>query len=56
LIQPRANATKQVISEEKNALSRIAAGFVEDFDSKTPPDISLQVMQQWMQMPDVQQR
>jgi len=56
VIQPRANATKQVIAEEKNALSRIAAGFVEDFDSKTPPDISMQVMQQWMQMPDVQQR
>lgn len=56
VIQPRSNATQQVVSEEKNALSRIFAGFVEDFNPKTPPDIAGQIMQQWMQMPDVVQR
>ena len=56
VIQPRANATQQVVSEEKNALSRLFSGFVEDFNPKTPPDIAQQVMQQWMQMPDVTQR
>jgi hypothetical protein len=56
VIMPRQTATQQVVSEEKNALSRIFAGFVEDFDPKTPPDIAEQVMIQWMQMPDVTQR
>jgi len=56
VIMPRQTATVQVVSEEKSALSRLFSGFVEDFDPKTPPDIAMQVMQQWMQMPDVQQR
>ena len=56
VIQPRSNATQQVVSDEKNSLSRIFSGFMEDFDPKTPPDVAMQVMQQWMQMPDVQQR
>lgn len=56
VIQPRQNATQQIVSEEKSALSRLFAGFVEDFNPKTPPEIAMQVMQQWMSMPDVQQR
>jgi len=56
VIQPRAAATAQVVAEEKNSLSRIFSGFVEDFDPKTPPEIAMQVLTQWMQMPDVAQR
>lgn len=53
IIQPKDVSTQKLVVDEKDALAKIFAGFEEDIKLGTPPQLGLQVMQQWMQQPDV---
>ena len=54
IISPKENATQRTVKEVKDTISRAAAGFDESIDLNTPPDIGMQVIQQFTQAPDVQ--
>lgn len=56
IVRPQAAGTEQAVKEEKDALTKIYSGFDEDIKLGAPPQIGLQVMQQWAQSPDVMQR
>lgn len=55
-IKPEDASIEEAVTEEKSALSKIYSGFEEDIDLRAPPQIGLQVMQQWIQSPDVSNR
>lgn len=56
IITPKAAATEKVVTEVKDTITRAAAGFNEDIKLGTPPDIGMQVIQQFASDPSVQQR
>lgn len=56
IIQPDSVGTQKAVSQEQGDLSQIFAGIAKNIDISAPPDIGLQVMQQWMQQPDVAAR
>jgi len=56
IIRPENVGTAQAVKEEKDALSKIFAGFDEDITLGAPPQIGMQVIQQWAQTPDIMQR
>lgn len=56
IIQPRENATQQVVAEVQSDLSQLYGGVPKDIKLGTPPDLALQIAQNWMQQPDVSQR
>jgi hypothetical protein len=56
IILPKDAAAERFVNEEKQALSQIYSGFDEDIKEGSPPQMGIQVMQQYMQAPDVQQR
>lgn len=56
IIQPKDVSTQRLVSDEKDSLTKIFGGFDEDIKIGTPPQIGIQVMQEWIQQPDIQQR
>lgn len=56
ILQPASVGTQQIISDEQTDLAKLFAGMNVNIKIGTPPQIGLQVMQNWMQSPDVQQR
>ncbi len=57
VLQPSSVGTQKVVSDEQGDLAQIYAGVNKDIKVGTPPQLGLQVMQQWLQgAPDVQQR
>lgn len=56
IITPKAAATEKVVGEIKDTVVRAMAGFDESIKLGTPPDIGLQVIQQFVQNPGVQQK
>ena len=55
-IMPKESGQQKAVDEEKNALSKLFAGFNDDINLGSSPQIGLQVMQEWGQSPDVVQR
>jgi hypothetical protein len=57
IIKPKETATSQAIDAEQQAISQLATGIAKDYDPAiTPPELAMQVLQQFMQQPDVAQR
>lgn len=56
IIQPKPQATQQIISKVQEDLTQISAGIQKNFQPGTPPQLALQVIQQWVQQQDVAQR
>lgn len=56
VIRPAASGQKQVIDAVQDDLTKIAAGFNVNSKIGTPPQLAQQVMQNFAQAPDVQQR
>ena len=56
IIMPKEQATQQIIQKVKGDLQQIYSGIPTDFTPGTPPQLALQVIQTWMQQPDVAQR
>lgn len=56
ILQPASVGTQQVINDEQTDLAKIFAGMNVNIKPGTPPQLGLQVMQNWLQSPDVQQR
>jgi hypothetical protein len=55
-ILPQEAGQAKAVSEEQAACSKLYSGMDVDIDLGSSPQIGQQVMQQWMQSPDVQQR
>ena len=56
IIQPKDTATQQVVNDVKNTVTQAAAGFDSDIKLGTPPDLGMQVLNQFLQSQDTQQR
>lgn len=56
IIQPAEVGTQQVVNDEHADLAQIYAGIPKDIKIGTPPQIGLQVIQQYVSGPDVQQK
>lgn len=56
IIQPVSAGQQKVVEEEQNDLAQIFAGINKNIKIGTPPQLGLQVIQQYLQSPDVQQR
>lgn len=55
-IKPEDASIQEAMAEEKTALTKIYGGFEEDIDLRAPPQIGLQVIQQWVQSEDIANR
>jgi len=56
VIRPAAAGQQQVIDQVQEDLTKIAAGFNVNAKPQTPPQLAQQVLQNYAQAPDVQQR
>lgn len=56
VVLPATSGQQQVVSQVQGDLSQIYSGIEKDIKLGTPPQLGQQVMQQWMQQPDIQQR
>ena len=56
IIQPVSAGQQKVVEEEQSDLAQIFAGINKNIKIGTPPQLGLQVIQQYLQSPDVQQR
>lgn len=56
VLEPQEEASQKAVEEEKSALSRIFAGMDEDVKQGTPPELSLGVINEYVQSPDIQAR
>lgn len=57
ILRPASVGTQQVINEQQNDLAKLSAGINVNVKPGTPPQIGMQVLQNWIQgAPDVQQR
>jgi hypothetical protein len=56
IIMPKDAATQQIITRVQNDLSQIYGGIEKSITPGTPPQLGMQVVQQWGQQQDVQQR
>ncbi len=56
IIEPKPQATQQIISKVQDDLTQISAGIQKNFTPGTPPQLALQVIQAWVQQQDVAQR
>ena len=56
IIQPVSEGQQKVVNDEHNDLAQIFAGIPKNIRVGTPPQLGLQVIQQYLQQPDVQQR
>jgi hypothetical protein len=56
IIRPVKAGQQQVVNDEQQDLAQIFAGIPKNIRIGTPPQLGLQVIQQYLQQPDVQQR
>lgn len=57
ILQPASIGTQQVVEQQQSDLAKLAAGINVNVKPGTPPQLAMQVMQNWLQgAPDVQQR
>lgn len=56
LIEPKEVAQAKFMEEEKGALSQLFAGFDNDIKPGSPPDLGMQMIQQYAQIPDIATR
>ena len=56
VILPADTSQKQTIAQVQGDLAEIYAGIPHDMKPGTPPQLAMQVIQQYMQQPDIQQR
>ncbi len=57
ILQPASVGQQKIVADEQNDLSQIFSGFNKDIKIGTPPQLGMQVIQQWIRgSPDVQQR
>lgn len=56
IILPKETAAQKVVTDTKDTVARAMAGFDEDLLLGTPPEMASQVIQQFVQSPDVQQK
>lgn len=56
IVQPKDTATQQAVQGVQSDLAQMFSGVNHDIKIGTPPQIGLQVIQQYMASPDVQQR
>jgi aspartate/tyrosine/aromatic aminotransferase len=56
IIRPAKAGQQQVVNDEQQDLAQIFAGIPKNIRIGTPPQLGLQVIQQYLQQPDVQQR
>lgn len=56
IIQPQSVGAQKAAKDMKDTIAKASAGFDEDIQLGTPPQIGQQVMQQYVQAPDVQFR
>ena len=56
VVQPKESGTQQVVDQVQNDLTQIFAGIAKDIKLGTPPELAMQVVQQYVQGQDVQQR
>lgn len=56
IIMPKTQATQQIISKVQGDLVDISGGVGKNYTPGTPPQLALQVIQQWLGQSDVQQR
>lgn len=56
ILQPASVGTQQIVNDEQGDLAQLFAGINKDIKPGTPPQLGLQVMQNWLQAPDVQQK
>lgn len=56
IILPKDAAAQKFVTDEQSALSKIFAGMDQDIHQGDPAQLGLQVIQQYAQAPDVQQR
>lgn len=56
VVSPKEVGSQRVVNETNTMLAQVFAGVSRDVDLSSPPELVLQVMQQYAQAPDVQQR
>jgi hypothetical protein len=56
IIRPVQQGQQKLVEEEQNDLTQIFAGISKNIKPGTPPQLGLQVMEQYLQQPDIQQR
>ena len=56
IIQPASIGQQKLVDDEHADLSQIFSGIPKNIKIGTPPDLGLQIIQQYLQQPDVQQR
>jgi hypothetical protein len=57
ILQPASVGTQQVVEQQQGDLAKLSAGINVNLRPGTPPQIAMQVLQNWIQnAPDVQQR
>ena len=56
VIQPRETATNRAIEEERQTIAELVAGVPPNVKPNDSHQVKLQLFQQWMQQPDIQQR
>lgn len=56
VVLPAQSGQQQVVQQVQSDLTQMFAGVDHDIKIGTPPQLGQQVMQQWMQQPDVRQR
>jgi len=56
IIMPKDNATNQAVTQVQDDLTKISAGIGKNVKQGTPPELIMQVLQQFMSEPDVQKR
>jgi hypothetical protein len=56
IIRPAQQAQQQLVEDEQQDLTQIFAGIPKNIKPGTPPQFGLQVMEQYLQQPDIQQR
>jgi hypothetical protein len=56
IIQPVSEGQQKIVNDEHADLAQIFAGIPKNIRLNTPPQLGLQVLQQYLQQPDVQQR
>lgn len=56
VVLPAQQGTQQVVTQVQGDLAQIYGGIDKDIKLGTPPQLGMQVIQQWLQQPDVAQR
>ena len=56
VVLPKESGSQQVIDQVHSDIAQMSSGIDKDIKLGTPPQLATQVLQQWAQSPDVQQR